>query len=147
MRCDGFEKIDARVLDVVRKTNPAATSFQQCLQCSLACNQRKLHEVVAVQIQQIESIKIDRNLLVGRRNILGTRQMNTWLQQVEMSLTVFIQGDDLAIEDSRVRRQVGKRGGECREPVNQALAVACPHIELCTVLDDYGSHAVEFQLE
>ena len=62
---DGFVECNAGFFDMIRKADPAAVIRNQFSQHRLALDQRKFHEVIAIEIEQIEGVKIDRNLFVG----------------------------------------------------------------------------------
>src|SRR5215471_556087 len=141
---DRIEKVDAVFFHVVCKAYPPLCTFQQLLQDSFPLDKWKLHEVVAIQVKQIERIEVNRNLLIRDGDVLRPRQMNARLNKTEMSLSFLIQRHNFSVEHGGVRRQIGKGFSECRKSMIETFPVTSPHLELRSVFYDKGTHTVEF---
>src|SRR5262249_1866452 len=48
----GFEELDATIFHVIGKSNPSGVGLHQLLENCLAIDQRKLHQVVTVDVEQ-----------------------------------------------------------------------------------------------
>ena len=116
-------------------------------QNSLPLNERELHQVIAIEIEQIECIKVDGDLLVGHGDVLGAGQMNARLDEMKMRMTFLIERDDFSVEHGGVDGKLFESLGQCRKAVRKAPGIPGPHIQSRPVLDGDCPNAVEFQLE
>ena len=55
--------------NMIGEANPAVVVGNQFPQNCFALDKRKLHQVEAIEIEQVERIEVDRDLLVRRCNI------------------------------------------------------------------------------
>src|SRR5262245_56627561 len=94
-----FEECGALGFNVICESNPATVVRDQLPKYSLASLEGKLHQVVPVDVQDIERIKINRDLPVGFSDILRAREMDSRLKQTEMRLPFFIESRDFSVED------------------------------------------------
>ena len=143
-----LKKWTPALFDVIGKANPAcALSGISFRRTALRSIERKFHEVVAIEIQQIEGIEIDRDLLVGRLDVFRPRQMNSRLNQTEVRLPFFIERDNFAIENDGLDRQSCESRGQRGERWLRLFPLRVHMSSLSPILDDDGAHAVELQFE
>src|SRR5580704_12889299 len=97
MVCNCPEELQPAAFNMIGKANPAAIVWNHLPEDFLPLYEREFHQVISVQVEEIEGIKIDGYLPVGFSDVLCAREMNSRLDQAEMSLALLIQRHDLAV--------------------------------------------------
>src|SRR5215472_17766441 len=83
---------------MIGKTQPFARR-QDGGEFSFALLERNLAPVFAVEVQQVERIVHDRDVGLSRRSLAAWTKSGALLHQAERRFALFIEGDDLAVED------------------------------------------------
>src|SRR5215470_6094579 len=138
-----IEELLTHSLDVIGVAYPAIIIVDQFPQHRLTLDEWEFHEVVAVDVQQIESIEINGNLRIRSCYVFSAREVNAGLNELKMRLSIFIQRDDFAIQHYSVDGQSIKSFGQRRETVSQSLCVSRPQIQLGAIFHGDGADPVQ----
>src|SRR5262249_44512789 len=116
----------AVALDVLVEAQAKASFGQHTSKRGLAHFQRIAPHVVAVQLDQVESVQ--------ERAVIMAAVAN----EIERGNAVVIAGNSLAVDDTRARAQAGERLDDQREAVGQVIAGAAvePHALAVLARDD-----------
>ena len=123
----GFEQILARILEVIRNAQQRKR-LHDLLQQPLSFDQRHAPQIVAIQIEQIEDIKMDRILLRHLRDRVRVLRVNPRLDQLEMRNALLIQHHDLAIQNGLLRLDVMRQHLQLR--ILPFASIVVPRIDV-----------------
>src|SRR5438105_3769752 len=85
---DGLKKFDTAAFNMIREANPSVIAGNQFVQHRLSLFEGKFHHVVSVKVEKIECVEVNRDLPVGLGDVLCSRQVDSRLNQPEMSLAL-----------------------------------------------------------
>ena len=74
------EELFPGAFDVIGESNPASVCLDHFPENGLSIDQRKLHQVIAVEVNQIECIEVNGDLLIRGRDVFRPRQVTIYEQ-------------------------------------------------------------------
>ena len=119
---------------------------EQCLQDILALPEGGAAKIVALALEQVENVKIDRGLLFLWISRGAIATADAGLEQLKARTTQLIERHDLSIQLEAVTRNLSQISDDLWELLPEWLQVAGEELDLSSVLDGESSNPIVFQL-
>src|SRR5581483_212654 len=103
--------------------------------------------VVMLSVEKVEDVKVCRELFCAMRDLFLVAQMKSLLKQAENGPSVFVETDDLAINQRRLGKTCLKGAPDFGKPKCVVVSVAAEKLHLVTIETAEDTLAIEFRLE